>query len=105
MPKFTLIAEHTDLYGNPDGTKVNYEFNGTYLPEILEHVDLFLKGCGFNPDGTLDYVPDEEYYGEPEWNTEEFNTDPVESFDDRIWKQSVDNVNHSEYYFDTERNK
>jgi len=94
MPKFTLIAEHTDLYGQQDGTKVNYEFHGTYLPEILEHVDLFLKGCGFNPTGTLDYVPDEEYYGEPhEWSKTEWDT-PQE-----------DPVDHDKSYFDTERNK
>jgi hypothetical protein len=93
MPKFTLIAEHTDLYGTPDGTKVNYEFHCDFLPEILEHVDLFLKGCGFGPTGTLDYVPDEEYYGEPnEWSTSD-------------WELSEDDIEHDKSYFDTERNK
>jgi hypothetical protein len=93
MPKFTLIAEHTDLYGQQDGTKVNYEFHGTYLPEILEHVDLFLKGCGFNPTGTLDYVPDEEYYGEPhEWSKSD-------------WELSEEDIEHDNSFFDTERNK
>jgi hypothetical protein len=93
MPKFTLIAEHTDLYGQQDGTKVNYEFHCTYLPEILEHVDLFLKGCGFNPTGTLDYVPDEEYYGEPhEWSKSD-------------WELSEEDIEHDNSFFDTERNK
>lgn len=77
MPKFTLTAEHTDFQGNPDGTKVYYEFYVNYLGDILEHVDLFIKGCGYVPTGILDYVVDEP----------------------------VDNVNHSEFYFDTERNK
>jgi len=94
MPKFTLIAEHTDLYGTPDGTKVNYEFHCDFLPEILEHFDLFLKGCGFSPTGTLDYVPDEEYYGEPH----EWNTTPD-------WELSEDDIEHDKSYFDTERNK
>ena len=81
MPKFTLIGEHTDLQQNTDGTKLHYEFNCDFLPEVLEHVQLFLRGCGFNPNGTLDFIPDEEYFG----------------------KQ--DTVQHSDFYFDTERNK
>lgn len=98
MPKFTLIAEHTDLYGKPDGTKVNYEFHVDTLDNVLEHVDLFIRGCGYNPTGTLDYVSDEEYYGTgPEWHTEEFATPQEEMAE---W-----NKVHSNYYFDTERNK
>lgn len=77
MPKFTLIGEHTDFTGEPDGTKVTYEFYVEHINDVLEHVDLFIRGCGYNPSGTLDYVIDEPY----------------------------DNVGHSEFYFDTERNK
>ena len=84
MPKFTLIAEHTDLYGKPTGHKVTHEFNVDDLPSVLENTDLFIRGCGFMPSGTLDYVPDQEYYG--------FESYP-------------ESVCHSEFYFDTERNK
>lgn len=111
MPKFTLIAEHTDIYGEPDGTKVNYEFHGTYLPEILEHVDLFLKGCGFNPSGTLDYVPDEEYYGIPsETETEESSWNDhgggstMADYPELYGEQDLIKTK-SKHYFDTERNK
>lgn len=110
MPKFTLIAEHTDLYGTPDGTKVNYEFHGVYLPEILEHVDLFLKGCGFNSPGTLDYVSDEEYYGEPtEWEPEEEWNDhgggsTMADYPELYDEQDIPSTK-SRHYFDTERNK
>jgi len=109
MPKFTLTAEHTDLRGTPDGTKVQYEFYVEHLSDILEHVDLFLRGCGFNPSGTLDYIPDEEYYGtgpewepEEEWNTEEWDTpqDYPELYDEKDLP-----MGKSHYYFDTERNK
>ena len=105
MPKFTLTAEHTDLYGKPDGTKVNYEFHGTFLPEILEHFDMFLKGCGFIPNGTLDYVTDDF----PEWTTEEWDT-PQEELDEwtRVRREDAQAEGaefHSNYYFDTERNK
>jgi hypothetical protein len=82
MTKYTLIAEHTDLYGKPNGHKVTHEFTVDDLSSVLENTDLFIRGVGFMPSGTLDYVPDEEYYGsEPE------------------------SVCHSEFYFDTERNK
>jgi hypothetical protein len=101
MPKFTLIAEHTDLYGKPDGTKVNYEFYVDTLDNVLEHVDLFIRGCGYNPTGTLDYVPDEEYYGTaPEWYNEEFQT-PT----DTKYNPDQNSVGHSAYFFDTERNR
>lgn len=76
MPKFTLIAEHTDIYGKPTSHKVTHEFNVDTLDSVLENTDLFLRGCGFMPTGTLDYIQDDY---EP--------------------------VGHSSYYFDTERNK
>ena len=76
MPKFTLIGEHTDLYGTPDGTKVTYEFQADHIDGILENVDTFIRGCGFYPEGHLEYFDD-------------FNED----------------IEHSEFYFDTERNK
>ncbi len=94
MPKFTLIAEHTDLFGKPTGHKVTHEFNVDTLDSVLENTDLFLRGCGFVPTGTLDYVQDDY---ESEWHTEEFET-PQEDLTE--W----DKV-HSSYYFDTERNK
>jgi hypothetical protein len=93
MAKYTLIAEHTDIYGKPTGHKVTHEFTVDDLSTVLENTDLFLRGVGFMPPGILDYVPDDTYYGTPpEWHTEEFET-------------PTDDVNHSEYYFDTERNK
>ena len=107
MPKFTLIAEHTDLYGKPDGTKVNYEFHCDFLPEVLEHVDLFLKGCGFNSSGTLDYVPVEEYYGqpsdteEPTWN-DHGGGSTMADYPELYGEQDLPKSKH---YFDTERNR
>jgi hypothetical protein len=99
MPKFTLIGEHSNIYGKPDGTKVTYEFTVDTLNDIIEHFDLFVRGCGYMPPaGTLDYVVDEysdfgggstlEDY--PEFQVEEFETPTTE---------------HSSYYFDTDRNK
>ncbi len=95
MTKYTFIAEHTDLYGKPTGHKITHEFTVDTLDTVLENFDLFIRGAGFIPQGTLDYIPDGEFYGYeqvPEWHTEEFAT-PKE------------NIEHSNYYFDTERNK
>jgi hypothetical protein len=39
------------------------EFSADYLPDILEQFEMFLRGSGFHFSGTLDFVPDEEYYG------------------------------------------
>jgi len=81
MPKFTLIAEHTDIYGKPTNHKVTHEFTVDTLDNVLENFDLFIRGCGFMPPpGTLDYIEDD------------FSMDP-------------DSVCHSEFYFDAERNK
>jgi len=33
------------------------------LMDILEEFQMFLEGCGFQINGTLDVVPDEEIYG------------------------------------------
>ena len=94
MPKFTFIGEHTDIYGKPDGTKITYEFNVDTLDNVMEHFDLFVRGCGYMPPpGVLDYVDDfsgSTMEDPPEWHLQEFET-PTEG--------------HSQYYFDTERNK
>jgi hypothetical protein len=100
MPKFTLIAEHTDIYGKPDGTKVNYEFHCDFLPEVLEHMDLFLRGCGFNPTGTLDYVQDD--YGQ---DVGDGHDGMGSTLDDYPELKAEVAAKHSSYYFDAERNK
>ena len=92
MPKFTFIGEHTNMYGKPDGTKITYEFTVDSLNDILEHADLFIRGCGYMPPpGTLDYQ--------------------VEDYGDHGGGSTLadyelhDSVQHHESYFDTERNK
>ena len=75
MPKFTFIAEHES------GQKVTYECQNDFIGHVLEDFDLFLRGVGFYPDGDrLEYVSDD--------------FDIVE-----------ENIEHSDHYFDTERNK
>jgi len=51
----------------PDGTvfesnqpNVGMEFESQTLPEILLNFETFLRGCGFNFDGHLDFVVEDE---------------------------------------------
>jgi hypothetical protein len=95
MPKYTLIGEHTNIYGKPDGTKVTYEFQVDTLNDILEHVDLFIRGCGYMPPpGTLDYQA-EQYADFGGGST----LDDYPEIKEELLQT------HSEFYFDTERNK
>ena len=49
MPKFTLICDH----GNE---KTTVEFEKDFLPEVLENIEMFLRGSGYHFDGILDFV-------------------------------------------------
>lgn len=95
MPKFTLISEHTDLYGN-FMSKTTHEFEVDGLPEVLDNVDLFLRGTGYNPAGTLDYVQEEWPEIDPnfEFKSAAGSSEPL-----------FNGAGHSNYFFDTERNK
>jgi len=94
MPKFTLIAEHTDIYGKPTSHKVTHEFNVDSLDNVLENFDLFIRGCGFMPPpGTLDYVFDEY---------SDFGGGSTLEDYPEIKEELISKSNH---YFDTERNK
>ena len=84
MPKFTFIAEHES------GQTVTYECEHDFLDHVLEDFNLFIRGVGFYPQGDrLEFVSDhyQEWKPEEEWTGEE------------------DHVEHSDFYFDTQRNK
>ena len=109
MTKYTFIAEHEDVYGNSSGHKVSTEFTADHLSSVIENFQMFLNGVGFQTQGTLDFIPDEEYYGtqtewepEEEWTTEEWATpqDYPELYDEQDLP-----MGRSKHYFDTERNK
>ena len=100
MPKFTLIAEHKDMFGRQH-SKTTHEFEVDHISDVLENVDLFLRGVGYNPTGQLDYITDEF----PEWTTEEWDT-PTDGHDGMgSTMEDYPELNKSKHYFDTERNK
>lgn len=47
MSEFTLISR------DEEGTGVTMDFNANYLPDVLEKLELFLKGVGFVYEGNL----------------------------------------------------
>ena len=84
MPKFTFIAEHDS------GQKVTYECEHDFIDHVLEDFNLFIRGVGFYPQGDrLEFVSD--HY--QEWEPEE------------QWTNEEDHIEHSDFYFDTQRNK
>ena len=95
--KYTLTCEQGTF-------KTTTEFEEDFLPSVLENMQLFLKGCGFYFDGTLDIINEEteELYSDAnvDWEqtvkvTNPHQTDMFDSMD----------VQHSQHYYDTERNK
>ena len=64
IPKFTFTCEHEHpIKKDVNISTITYESNREYLGDILEDSRDFLRGCGFQIDGTLDVVPNEEIYG------------------------------------------
>jgi len=101
-----ILKQVDDISGSNAVTTV--EFNTDTLSGILQHFELFIRGCGFYPpEGNLDFVND--FDNEPEWQTEEWDT-PQEEPDEWTRVRREDAMAeggefHSKYYFDTERNK
>ena len=91
-----ILKQIDDISG--DNAVTTIEFNTDTLDGVIEHVDLFIRGCGFFPPqgAVLDYIenqfPDWVGQQDSEWNNEDFV------------KQQLD-PNHSTHYFDMERNK
>jgi len=90
MPKFTLTCEHRPGY------TVTHEFDDDFLPDVLDNIDLFIRGCGFIVDGQLDYVSDGDFRDSELRDNYEFP-----SMD--VWKSTE--PEHSEFYYDTQRNR
>jgi hypothetical protein len=86
MPKFTFICEDDPMpFSESIVTKRTVEFDAVHINDVVSEFELFLRGAGFNPHGTLDFIPEDEYWG-------------------AVQDTNID-FEHSDSYFDTERNK
>ena len=87
--KYYFIYKETDLIGKETGKVITHQFEGDSLETLLSNFQDFLKGAGFYFDGNVDIVKDDD-----DWNTAPINIDISE-----------EDVEHSKYYYDTDRNK
>jgi hypothetical protein len=55
-----IFKQIDDISGHNAETTV--EFSAEYLPDILQHFEMFLRGSGFHQSGTLEFVDEEEYF-------------------------------------------
>jgi len=58
MAKYTFICEHIEA---GDGLKNITEFRSDYLPDVLDNLELFLRGAGFYFDGKLQIINEQDY--------------------------------------------
>jgi hypothetical protein len=49
-----------------DGTHIEITFSSSYLPDFLGTLDTFVRACGFNPKGELQYISEDDIEIEPE---------------------------------------
>ena len=98
MPKFTLIAEH------PDAHKITHEFEVDFLPDVLDNIELFIRGVGYFPTGVLEFVDEDCMV-----TTTQLGDDILTEFGDGHdgMGSTLDDYPEikSSHYFDTERNK
>lgn len=88
MSKFTFIVEDDPMpFSESVVSKRTVEFDAAFLDDVVAEFELFLRGAGFNPTGKLGF-----YEEMPEF---EFTEEQAE----QLAKQ------HSDFYYDTERNK
>lgn len=85
-----IFKQIDDISGHNAETTV--EFSADSLPDILEHIEMFLRGSGFHPPGTLDFVEDEE-------------NDPAYEFDDgSLTKNQIEQIKETHEWTQTLRN-
>lgn len=58
--KFTFNSEFVG-FGSP---KTQVQFEADQLEDILMYFRDFLKGAGYEIDGVIDVIPNDEYYGQ-----------------------------------------
>ena len=64
MSKFTFICEEEAMpFADAVSSKRTVEFKAETISDIVNEFEMFLKGCGFNFEGRLDLVQEEQPLG------------------------------------------
>ena len=77
-----IFKQIDDISGHNAETTI--EFSADSLPNILEHFEMFLRGSGFHPSGTLDFVNYDDC--ELEFSDEELDASQEETHE---WTQTL----------------
>ena len=93
-----ILKQIDDISGANAVTTI--EFSADYLPDILEHVEMFLRGSGFIVSGKLDFVDYEDPYTTPKFECAEEN---YEDEDEELDEYTQTLRDDSEWPFPKER--
>jgi hypothetical protein len=79
------------------------EFSADYLPDVLEHFEMFIRGSGFIVSGKLDFVDYEDPYTTPKFECAEENYEDEDEDEEETheWTQTL--RDDSEWPFPKER--
>ena len=77
-----IFKQIDDISGRNAETTI--EFSTDTLPDVLEHFEMFLRGSGFHPSGTLDFVNYDDC--ELEFSDEELDAPQEETHE---WTQTL----------------
>lgn len=61
MNTFTFVCEegNSSIYPHHNETKSTITFKAVTLEDVVNHFELFLKGCGYILPGSLDFVEED----------------------------------------------
>ncbi len=101
-----IFKQIDDISGHNAETTI--EFSADSLPDILEHFEMFIRGSGFHPTGTLEFVDYEDPYTTPKFECAEENYEDEEGYlsspenaEEHEWTQTL--RDDSEWPFPKER--
>jgi hypothetical protein len=82
-----IFKQVDDISGHNAETTI--EFSAEYLPTILEHFEMFIRGSGFHPSGTLEFVDYEDPYTTPKFECAEENYEDDDVEETHEWTQTL----------------
>jgi hypothetical protein len=82
-----IFKQIDDISGHNAETTI--EFSADTLSTILEHFEMFIRGSGFHPTGTLEFVDYEDPYTTPKFECAEENYEDDDVEETHEWTQTL----------------